>query len=858
MINLNKNLSTELKNVLSECIDYCKDHGILEVKPVNVLYHIIIQNGSKVSDFLQNGIGVSIPALQDFIKFALDEESKSANSLKDKSLWKSENMIVDKDTERVFRLAETESGILGIPEITPECVFQALIKDQDRIKEILKSFDEVLDNRELYKKSLERFRVTLKEKRIESEDSSDERKSIDDFFKKNSFLNSLKNGGFMDSMKKSFGVGSEEDEENLEKSEENPNPYLSKYAELLNKSAADGKLDRVIGRDPELEQLIQILCCRKKNSAAIIGEAGTGKSALVEHLAQAIVDGKVPEQLKTKEIWSLNVNSLVSGSIYRGQFEKKLEGVIKEILEDPNKILSIDELASIVGAGSSSNTGDMASILKPYLTKNEFQIIGACDYKSFQEIEKDSALRRRFQTVKITEATKEETREILENIKDAFEEFHEVKYSEEAIDACIDYSDKYLSERHFPDKAIDFLDVSGSFVKLHKSSTPEGEELSVLRKELEDARELKVAAVKAQEFEDAAKHRSVEKELEEKIENLKKLKSWPKVGKEDVAEVISKVTGIQMTKITEDETVKLQNLKSALESKVIGQEEAIRQVVKALQKSRLGLKDPNHPISMFMSGSTATGKTYLTKILTKEYFGSEDSFLMIDMSQFSEEHSVTKLVGAPPSYVGYEDTPIFDKVRRMGRGVILFDEAEKASPKVFQTLLQVLDEGKTTLTNGFEVNFKNFIIIFTSNIGTKDLLKEDIGFSTGKDLKARNQEVVKKAIHKFFSPEFINRIDHFITFNSLTHDNLREITKLEMVDPIKRMRENGYEVDIQDKVIEYIITKADKAFGARNIKRLIDTEIIDKITDIILDNTDTTKKKIVVNGTEEEIMFDLK
>ena len=531
-----------------------------------------------------------------------------------------------------------------------------------------------------------------------------------------------KNGG--DSDDKFSAAGESEAVSSVKVDPDSETPYLDEFSRNMNTDCEKGRFDPVVGRDKEISQIIEILCCRKKNNAVLLGDPGCGKTAIVEGLVQKIVSGDVPEEIKGKRVCSLDLNALVSGTKYRGEYEQRLQGIIKEVCENPNIIVYIDEFHNLVGNGSNSGSGDGANILKPYLARGEFQCIGSTtvdEYRKF--IEKDGALKRRFQNVMVSEPTPEETVEILKNLRSKYSEFHRVNYSDEILAKCVEWSGRYISDRFFPDKAIDCMDLAGSFAKLEKSgSSPEQLELKEMEKELMALTTQKIEAVGNQDYETAKVIRDQEKEIEEKVKAKRDEISsaamnegnWPEVTFDNIAKVVSKISNVPIDKINKSDSAKLKSMKSALMSKVIGQEEAVSDVVLSLQRNFLGLRDEKKPIaSLLFVGPTGTGKTLICKEMAEEFFGSSKSLIRFDMGEFGERHEVTKLTGSTASYVGYDDSPLLEQVRRNPYSVVLFDEIEKAAPEIYNIFLNILDEGKVTLGNGVSVDFKNTIVIFT-------------------------------------------------------------------------------------------------------------------------------------------------
>ncbi|MFB9897519.1 ATP-dependent Clp protease ATP-binding subunit [[Hallella] seregens] len=630
-------------------------------------------------------------------------------------------------------------------------------------------------------------------------------------------------------------------------------PVLDKFSNDLTQAALEGKLDPVVGREKEIQRVTEILCRRKKNNPILIGEPGVGKSAIVEGLAQLVSRRLTSPVLFNRRVVSLDMTAIVAGTKYRGQFEERIRALLKELEQNPDIIVFIDEIHTLIGAGSTPGSMDAANIMKPALARGTIQCIGATTLDEYRNsIEKDGALERRFQKVLVEPTTADETLKILDNIKGRYEEHHHVTYTDEAIKACVKLTERYVTDRCFPDKAIDALDEVGSRVHLQHAEVPTP--IVELEKEIEQVKEQKQQAVANQNFELAASHRDKQTELEQQLEHMQQqwqqadADSRQEVTEKEVSEVIAMMTGVPVQRIAEGEGERLRNMGNTLKGSVIGQNQAIDKIVRAIQRNRVGLRAPNHPIGAFMFlGPTGVGKTYLTKKLAETMFGSQDALIRIDMSEYTEGFNVSRLIGAPPGYVGYEEGgQLTEQVRRHPYSIVLLDEIEKAHGNVFNLLLQALDEGRLTDGNGRTVDFRNTVIIMTSNAGTRQLkeFSHGVGFNAGgisnvANMNERDKEyarsVIQKSLSKQFSPEFLNRLDEIITFDQLDLNAIKQIVDLELRDLYKRIGELGYHVQLTDEAKEFVATKGyDVQFGARPLKRAIQTYVEDKLCERIL------------------------
>jgi ATP-dependent Clp protease ATP-binding subunit ClpC len=626
-------------------------------------------------------------------------------------------------------------------------------------------------------------------------------------------------------------------------------PTLDQFGRDLTAMVREGKIDPVIGRDKEIERVIQILSRRTKNNPCLIGEPGVGKTAISEGLAHKIVEGNVPETLKDKRVVTLDLSSMVAGAKYRGEFEDRLKKSIEEIRNAGNVVLFIDELHTIVGAGAAEGAIDAANILKPLLARGEIQIIGATTLDEYRKhIEKDAALERRFQPITVTEPTQEEAIQILLGIRDKYEAHHNVKITDKAIDAAVKMSSRYINDRYLPDKAIDLIDEASSKVRLRSFTAPP--DLQDLERRIEDLHKMKEDAIVSQEFEKAASIRDEENKLKEELAAKKEAwqmensKNTQVVTEEEIAEIIGSWTGIPVSRLAQEETERLKNMESILHKRVIGQEDSVSAVARAIRRGRVGLKDPKRPVGSFIfSGPTGVGKTELSKALAEALFGDESLMIRIDMSEYMEKHSVSRLVGSPPGYVGYDEGgQLTEKVRRKPYSVVLFDEIEKAHPDVFNMLLQILDDGRLTDSTGRTVDFRNTVIIMTSNVGARDIVEpKRLGFSSMDENASQDYEDMKKNVmtelKKTFRPEFINRVDEIIVFHPLSREDIKKICSLMLNETAKRMEQNNIKITFTEEVKEFLADKGyDKTYGARPLKRTIQEHIEDKLAEAILDD----------------------
>lgn len=643
-------------------------------------------------------------------------------------------------------------------------------------------------------------------------------------------------------------------------------PTLNQFGRDLTDMARDAKIDPVIGRDKEIERVIQILSRRTKNNPCIIGEPGVGKTAIVEGLAQKIVDGNVPEMLKDKRVVTLDLSSMVAGAKYRGEFEERLKKALEEIRTAGNVIIFIDEMHTIVGAGAAEGAIDAANIMKPLLARGEIQVVGATTLDEYRKhIEKDAALERRFQPITVGEPTEDEAIKILQGIRDRYEAHHRVKISDEALEAAVHLSTRYIADRFLPDKAIDLIDEAASRARLQTFTAPPN--LKELEEKLEKLEKEKAESITGQEFEKAAKIRDEQHKIKQKLEKMKS--DWRQqnqtvtleITDEDVAGIVASWTGIPVKKLAEEESERLRKLEEILHQRVIGQDEAVKAIAKAIRRGRVGLKDPKRPTGSFIFlGPTGVGKTELSKALAEALFGDETAMVRIDMSEFMEKHTVSRLIGSPPGYVGYEEGgQLTEKVRRKPYSIVLFDEIEKAHPDVFNVLLQILEDGRLTDGQGRTVNFRNTVIIMTSNVGGRLITEpKKLGFAMQDDEKARSYQQMKDNVmgelKKTFRPEFLNRVDDIIVFHPLSEEDIRSIVELMLKDVEKRLAHNGIDIDVADEVKALIANKGtDQIYGARPLRRAIQSMIEDRIAEEMLEGQIHSGDTICIKAKGDEI-----
>ena len=810
---MDSKFSPRIKDVLS----YSREEAIRlgnEYIGTEHLFLGILRDGEGIAIDLLTSKGIDLYAIREQIEQDLDQnEPLNADA----------NVQLLKSAEKALKLVFLEARALKETSINTGHLLLAILREENNmISQIFK--DEGIDY-DIFSK-LMRENTQFEDK----SDFSDEGDDEEPFSRGNGNLGGQKQGG--------KGTGNSKSD----------TPVLDNFGIDITKAAEEGNLDPIVGRDKEIERIAQILSRRKKNNPILIGEPGVGKSAIAEGLALRIAQKKVSRVLFDKRVVSLDLASIVAGTKYRGQFEERMKAILNELSKVDNVILFIDEIHTIVGAGGATGSLDAANMLKPALARGDIQCIGATTLDEYrQHIEKDGALERRFQKVMIEPTSVDETIDILNNIKERYEDHHNVTYTQEAVEACVKLTARYITDRHLPDKAIDALDEAGS--RVHISNIVVPERIVKLEERIEKTREEKIQAVKSQNFELAANFRDTEKNLLQELDHEKD--SWEKelihhreiVDEEKVAEVVAMMSGIPVQRVAQAESKRLRRMGEELKGSVVGQDKAIEKIVKAIQRNRAGLKDPNKPIGAFIFlGPTGVGKTQLAKVLAKYLFDSTEALVRIDMSEYMEKFSVSRLVGAPPGYVGYEEGgQLTEKVRRKPYSVVLLDEIEKAHPDVYNILLQVMDEGRLTDSLGRNVDFKNTIIIMTSNIGSRQLSEfgRGVGFtSTTKsadDEREHSQYIIQKALKKAFAPEFINRVDDVIMFNSLTEKEIHQIIDIELKGLYERIENLGYSLELSEEAKDFIAKKGyDVQFGARPLKRAIQKYLEDEMAEVII------------------------
>ena len=823
-------MSNEFTQQVSDIVVYGKEEANRlmndHIEPEHLLLGIIRDGECKAAEILKSFF-LDLKAIKEELETQLRKTAVAENY--------SQDISFSEKAAKILTLSVLEAKLANDEKVdTPHILLAMMREKENNASKILE------ENNVTYERIAERMRPDeMVTDGLDLNDDDDEEDGI------GRRENSEKD-------KDPFGNSYRKTAQTASKHSDGDTPYLNKFSIDLTQAAQAGKLDPVVGREKEIERIAQILSRRKKNNPILIGEPGVGKSAIAEGLALRIIEKKVSRALFDKRIVSLDMTAVVAGTKYRGEFEERIRAILSEVKKNPNVILFIDEIHTIVGAGSAAGSMDAANMLKPALARGEIQCIGATTLDEYRKnIEKDGALERRFQKVLIEPTSPEETLQILRNIKDKYEEHHNVVYTEEALEACVRLTDRYVTDRYFPDKAIDAMDEAGSRIHLTHISVPK--EIEEQEKLLADTRQHKNEAIRLQNFELAASFRDRERQYLQQLECLKN--EWLEKQKNNretvdapqIEDVVSMISGVPVQRMAQSEGVRLKGMRQALLSKVIGQDKAVDTLVRSIQRSRVGLKDPNKPIGTFLFlGPTGVGKTHLAKELAKNMFGSTDAIIRIDMSEYIEKFTVSRLLGAPPGYVGYEEGgQLTEKVRRHPYSIVLLDEIEKAHSDVFNMLLQVMDEGRLTDSLGRTVDFKNTIIIMTSNIGTRQLKEfgKGIGFTaqTGENEKEHANSVIRKALNKSFAPEFINRLDEIVTFDQLDIASLEKIIDIELAGLYKRIEGCGYHLLLDQEAKRFVAEKGyDVQFGARPLKRSIQNHLEDGLAELIINEEPQT------------------